>query len=169
MGMLHFLLFFSLMAFLLYESYMCVLQGYLSTERCPSKMGEHNRFTRSTSLKLLLNVHIKFSEFVVLWSCIRMVITCLSRFYLSRMIGNSFTLPWEEVRNSTGHWKAIQEFKNSPSVDRIFLRQINSNVFFLKKFTPNFLLWDFLSVEVHSDTSTWTHMHICVVPQISCL
>lgn len=129
--MLRFLPFFSFMAFLLYESYMCVHQVYLTTERCCSKMEEHNHFSKSTSLKLLLNLNIKFSEFVVIWSCSRMAINCLSRSYLSWKIGNSFTLPWEEVRNSTGHWKVIQEFKSSQSVAWIFLSQINSTFVFL--------------------------------------
>jgi len=73
---------------------MCVHQVYLTTERCHSEMEEHNHFSKSTSLKLLLTLSIKFSEFVVIWSYSRMAVTCLLRSYFSWKIGNSFTLPW---------------------------------------------------------------------------
>lgn len=35
------------------------------------------------------------------------------------------------MRNNTGHWKAIQEFKINPSIAQILLSLINSNFFFL--------------------------------------
>lgn len=156
MEMLPFLPFFSLMAFLLYESYMCVHQVYPTAERRHGKMEEHNHFSKSASLKSLLNLNIKFSEFVVIWSCSRMAITCLPRSYPSWKMGNSFTLPWEEVGNSTGHWKVIQEFKSSQSIAWIFLSQINSAFVFLcySVFSPSRF------------TQTYTrmppHTHLCI-------
>lgn len=150
--MLPFLLFFSLMKLPLYESYMCVYQVYLTPERCHSKMEKHNHFPKSTSLKLLLNLHIKFAESVVMWFCSRMAITCLWRSYVSWKIGNSFTLPWEEVESSTGHQKAIQEFKSSQSVAWIFLSQFDSTFVFLCYSVFSLLRF----------TQTYTHIHIFV-------
>lgn len=118
-----------------------------------------NHFPKSTSLKLLLNLNIRFSEFVVKWSCSRMTITCLSRSYLSWKIGNSFTLPWEEVRNSTGHWKVIQEFKISRSVAWISLSPINSIFIFLR--------YSIFSPSRHMEIYTHMHTHtFCVFPEI---
>lgn len=69
-----------------------------------------------------------------------------------------FFHPWEKVRNNTGHWKAIQEFKISPSVAQILLSQNNSNFVFLcyEVFSP---LW-FIQTLPQGHTCS----HICVFP-----